>query len=114
MTAEYGIVANVVEIDKVLRRGAKVWLRRAWTGGGYERFVVVGAARGGRQIEKWTPIVRLDNFRVAWMPEHLRPLCSIIGDKAAMEELVALLPGVVARERAAHPGRRGIVEEIAS
>lgn len=103
---EYGIVANVVETDRVLRTGAKVWLLGGWNGGGFERVRVRGASRSGRPIEKISPIVRFDNFRVAWMPEHLRDdVTYFLGTREAMESAVTELQERAATERAAHPGR---------
>ena len=112
MSAEFGIAANVAETDKALRRGARVWIIRGWSGGGYERVVVRGLARGGLPIEKWVPITRLEKFRAAWLPEHLRQgdpakAVSLRGDKDDMDEMAQKLDGVATRERAAHPGRRG-------
>ena len=69
---EYGVVANVMEPDRVLRNGAKVWIMHGWGGGGWERLKVRGLSRGGRTVTKWVPIERLSNFRRAWMPENLR------------------------------------------
>lgn len=103
---EYGIVANVTETDKVLRKGAKVWIVGGWSGGGFERVTVRGAARNGRQIEKYAPITRFTNFRAAWMPDHLREQASILGEKVDMESRAQKLSDVAEALRVSHPGRR--------
>jgi hypothetical protein len=69
----YGIVANVIEdADKLFRDGAKVWIAGGTGGAGWERFEFFGKSIGGRDIRKWAPTSRFDNFRAAWIPEHLR------------------------------------------
>jgi hypothetical protein len=65
-----GVVGNVVE-ERLLRRGAKVWVTRAWTGGGLARLEVRGISKGGRIITKWVAKKALGNFRLATVPEHL-------------------------------------------
>ena len=106
-TGEYGIVANVVETDRLLRKGAKVWLLGGWSGGGFERVTIRGASRSGRQIEKYAPITRFENFRVAWMPEHLRDKATyFLGSRDDMDEWARHMASVADRERAAHPHRR--------
>lgn len=65
----FGIVANVLS-DRVLRTGAKVWIERC--NGDAECPVVRGISKSGRVVEKYTHYKRLTNFRVAWIPEHLR------------------------------------------
>jgi hypothetical protein len=107
MTPEFGIVANVVETDRLLRKGAKVWLLGGWSGGGFERVTVRGASRSGRPIEKYMAIVKLENFRPAWMPEHLRDKATyFLGTRDQMEQRIEGLVERVATEREAHPGRR--------
>lgn len=67
MTDAFGIVANVIS-DKVLRTRAKVWIV-------YVRWPcaqVVGLSRGGRWLEKYIHLKRLETFRAKWIPEHLR------------------------------------------
>jgi len=69
MSDTFGIVANVIS-DRVLRTGAKVWI-------GYPHWpcvVVRGLSKGGRTIAKFIHMKRLENFRAAWMPEHIRDL----------------------------------------
>lgn len=69
---EFGVVANVACVDRVLRTGAKVWVLDGWGGGGWERLKVRGLSRSGRKVTKWIPIQRLTKFRRAWMPDHER------------------------------------------
>lgn len=69
---EFGIVANVIEVDRVARTGAKSWLAGGTGGAGWQRFIWLTMARGGRHIEKWIPTHRMGNFRAAWVPEPLR------------------------------------------
>lgn len=67
-TRPYGIVANVINPDRCLRMGAKVWIIDGTGGQGWDTFVVRGLSRGGREIEKWTTTKRFGNFRAAWIP----------------------------------------------
>lgn len=69
---EFGIVANVIETDRLARTGAKAWLIGGTGGEGWHRFVWHVMTRGSRYIEKWMPTHRMGNFRAAWVPEHLR------------------------------------------
>jgi len=65
----FGIVANVIS-DRVLRTGAKVWIHR-WNGDA-EHPIVSGCSKSGRVIQKYTDFKRLENYRAAWIPEHMR------------------------------------------
>lgn len=67
--SKFGIVANVLS-DRVLRTGAKVWIK--YCNGDAEHPLVVGCSKSGRVIEKYTDFKRLTSFRAAWVPEHLR------------------------------------------
>lgn len=106
MTERYGIVANVCETDSCLRMGAKVWVVGGWSGGGFERVVVRGKSRGGRTIEKYLPIARLNNFRAAWVPEHSLKGNALISAKEDAVERAERFTATADGERAAHPGRR--------
>ena len=64
----YGVVANVIQ-DRVLRKGAKVYILRVH--GEAESVSVTGISSGGRKIEKHIPLKRLENFRAAWIPDHI-------------------------------------------
>jgi hypothetical protein len=72
MSDLWGVVANSVD-QRRFRRGAKVWLVSV-TGGGlcFGRARFYGLSPGGRSIECWEAFKRLENFRTAWVPEHLR------------------------------------------
>lgn len=48
--------------------GARAYLLRANPGGGSDRIVVLARSRGGRWVEKWEDIRRLDNFRAKTLP----------------------------------------------
>ena len=65
----YGIIANVIN-DSVLRTGAKVWIH--FCNGDAEYPNVSGLSRHGRRITKYISYKKLTNFRVAWIPEHMR------------------------------------------
>lgn len=69
---EYGIVANVSSSDSCLRMSSKAYLIGGAGGQGYERFEWFGRSRGGRLIVKWVTTKRFNNFRCAWIPEHVR------------------------------------------
>lgn len=84
----YGIVANVVS-DRILRTGAKVWLLDV--NGDAEHPEVMGLNKSGRMVTKFTNYKRLTNFRVAWIPEHLREhICWFMkGEREKMAEYAA-------------------------
>lgn len=104
---EYGIVANVIEPDRVLRKGAKVWLASGTGGEGWHRFEWIGRSRSGRIIEKWAPTFRFNNFRAAWIPEHLRTRVTYMrGTKPEMEIRAKELNEWADEQRALHPGRQ--------
>ncbi len=65
----FAIVANV-KADRVLRTGAKVWIMRC--NGDAECPVVLGLNKSGRAVVKYTHFKRLENYRAAWVPEHMR------------------------------------------
>ena len=65
----YGLIANVMS-DRVLRTGAKVWIR--YCNGDAACPLVTGLSKSGRRVQKYTHYKRLTNFRAAWIPEHLR------------------------------------------
>ena len=67
--AMYGLIANVMS-DRVLRTGAKVWIR--YCNGDAACPLVTGLSKSGRRVQKYTHYKRLTNFRAAWIPEHLR------------------------------------------
>lgn len=88
----WGVVANVVQPDKHLRLGAKVWLVQPY--GGSDRGSWMGISRGGRLIDKWVDHRRLGHFRAAWIPPALRADSPRIGalpfqSKAAAESQAA-------------------------
>lgn len=104
----YVIVANVREPDRVLRKGAKVWLTGGTGGEGWTRFKWHGLSHGGRRLEKWAPIYRFDTFRAKWMPEHIRALFPYVYFSGTREEMTARareLEIFAQAERARHPNR---------
>jgi hypothetical protein len=109
MEGEYGIVANVVETDRIFRNGAKAWIADGTGGEGWERFKWIAHSRGGRIIEKWAPTVRFAQFRAKWIPEHLRDrICYLRGTREEMETLAKQLCEDADRQRTEHPNRRGL------
>jgi hypothetical protein len=64
----YCIIANVKE-DKAFRNGAKVYLLNGRQSS--NSVEVHGISKGGRKINKYIPYKRLENFRAAWVPDHL-------------------------------------------
>lgn len=107
MQGEYGIVANVIEPDRQLRSGAKVWLAGGTGGEGWYRFRWIGLRHGGgRPIEKWAPTHRFGNFRAAWVPEHLREsVYWMRGTREEMEARATELNKFAESERIEHPNR---------
>ena len=70
----YGICGNVIAADKAFRLGAKVWVAQL-SGDIGRHGEFWGPSRGGRNITKWAPMNRVGNYRVAWLPPHLRRIC---------------------------------------
>jgi len=115
--SEYGIVANVAEVDRIFRLGAKAWLSGGTGGNGWDEFKWIATSRGGRIVEKWAPTWRFTNFRAAWIPEHLRErvYCQLLGmpgTRAAMEARAAELNAYADELRTKHPQRRAQQERL--
>ena len=71
----YGVIANfrIDSLNHCFRRGAKVWLIRLCGGeNAGDRAKFVGLSPGGRVIECYAAFKNLENFRSAWIPQHLR------------------------------------------
>jgi len=104
MSDEYGVVANAIETDRVFRCGAKAWLVNWFSGG--ERAIWIALSRGGRIVEKISPLHRFDKFRCAWIPENLRDrVVSPRGTKDEMKAKAAFWNERARQERDAHPNR---------
>lgn len=100
--SEYGIIANVLETDRIFRTGAKVWLLTVMNG----NFRWFGMSRGGRNIEKYAPITRFHNFRAAWVPVHMFDRVCWTASREDVEARAAQLNETADAERAVHPNRR--------
>lgn len=98
----YGIIANVLETDRVFRTGAKVWLLTTQNG----RSIWFGMSRGGRKVQKYAPVHRFHNFRAAWVPVHMLDRVCWRGSQADAVIRAAELNTYAEAERAAHPNRR--------
>lgn len=98
---EYGIAANVLEPDAILRLNAKVWLCDGTGGCGWERFIWIGLPiQGHRRIEKWVPTHRLQNFRPAWIPQALHSHINYIrGDRGLIKSVAAMMGRYAESER---------------
>lgn len=106
-TQEFGIVANVIEPDRQLRTGAKVWLANGTGGEGWHRFEWIGLRHKGPPIQKWAPTFRFGKFRAAWVPEHLRDKVTYMrGTREEMEARAAELNAFAESERQTHPQRQ--------
>ena len=76
----WGIVANNSVGEKNIagdhlngnKRGGQCWLVWSNNGNGMDRNNMLCRSRGGRWIEKWINVRRLDNVRVKWIPPELR------------------------------------------
>lgn len=65
------VACNFREATNVARKGARAYLVRPNPGGGDDRVVILVRSRGGRWVEKWEDIRRLENFRCKTLPpEH--------------------------------------------
>ena len=105
MPAEYGIVANVTETDRVFRKGVKAWMAYCYSGG--ERVKWIAMSRSGRVVEKVSPTSRFENFRCKWIPENLREhIIEERGDRAQMEGRAAFWNARAKEARGDHPNRR--------
>lgn len=90
--SEYGIVANVAAVDRQLRTGSRAWLVGGTGGEGFHRFQWLARTRSGRMVTVWKPTQRFDNFRCAWIPDHIRakhPYIYMEGTRPAMVERAA-------------------------
>ena len=70
--AEWGIKCNMKEGDSKIRTGALCWIANTNGGSGNESMRFLARSRGGRRIDIWMATKKLNNFRVSWVPEHLR------------------------------------------
>ncbi len=102
---DFGIVANVVEIDRVFRLGAKLTIIRLNPGGGNDRLFVSGMSRGGFYIEKYIPIWRLDKFRAKWLKPKLKMKTAVFSSKETMSAKAAELSIIADRFRKERPNR---------
>lgn len=104
---EYGVVANVLETDRLFRKGAKAWLVGGTGGEGWHRFKWIALTRSPRRAEKWAPTTRFHNFRAAWIPDHMQDrVWYFRGTREEIEELATKLNQFADREREQHPSRR--------
>ena len=121
MPDQFGIVANVIS-DRIMRTGAKVWIVTFRGDGCAVR--VNGLSKGGRRLQKYMHRKRLENFRAAWVPEHMRSesstesgICYTWPTKqeaqAIADELTAIWDGVRFFHRDGRMLRDGITESEA-
>lgn len=107
MDNEFGIVANVLEPDRVFRNGAKAWIAGGTGGEGWHRFEWIAHSRGGRVVRKWAPTMRFAKFRAKWIPEHLRSdVAYLRGSREDMQSIAAQLEKFAAEDRTKHVNRR--------
>ena len=106
MSGEYGIACNINDSDSCLRMGSLAWIG-GFNDGDWDRHRLVARTRGGRIVEKWVPTKRLTNFRVKWIPPHLKDRIWCYGTREEMEAkagcLKAYIDGTTASERAPLP-----------
>jgi hypothetical protein len=62
------VVANYTEGTSAVRVGAKAYISPVYPGALPDNVFLVVRSRGGRWIEKWERIKRLDNFRLKTIP----------------------------------------------
>lgn len=63
------IVCNYAEATNIARNGALVYVIPQFGGNMPERIRILARSRGGRWVEKWESIKRLENFRLKSIPE---------------------------------------------
>ena len=105
---EYGIAANVIEVDRVFRLGAKVIMQGH---GDDERFSWRGLSRSGKPITKFTPLHRLSYFRSKWLTEAQRKHVWYLGTREEMEKWAKELSDRAIELRRLHPNRRETVRD---
>lgn len=101
---EYGVVANMTEVDAVIRLGAKAWMVNWYSSGTRAEWIAL--SRGGRVVTKVSPVHRFENFRCAWIPEHLRKHIFICGDRPTMEKEASVWNERADEARKDHPNRK--------
>lgn len=62
------VQCNYAEPVSAVATGARAYLVRPNPGAGDDRIVILVRSRGGRWIEKWEGICRLENFRRKTLP----------------------------------------------
>lgn len=86
----------------VATAGARAYLTRGNPGGYHDRIMVLVRSRGGRWVEKWESIARLDGFRVKTIPpDHPRWTDARLWTGADPQGMAALLGAA----KAAHDGK---------
>jgi hypothetical protein len=101
---EYGIVANVIEVDRAFRLGGKAWMANYYSGG--ERASWIAMSRGGRVIAKDAAVMKFGKFRCKWIPEHLRAHIWDRGTREEMEKKAAFWNERAEQARKDHPNRK--------
>jgi hypothetical protein len=65
------IQCNFTEATKIAPAGARAYVVLVNYGNGHDRIVVLVRSHGGRWVEKWENLARLNDFRVKTLPpEH--------------------------------------------
>lgn len=86
------IACNYTEATKVASKGALCYVIGINRGNGSERIEILARSRGGRWIEKWESIKRLNNFRLKTLPQgHPRYNDERLWDYGAEKALSDLL-----------------------
>ena len=99
-TDMFGIIANV-KSDRALRTGAKVCILS--NGSSASSVYVMGISKFGRTIRKYVQYKRLENFRAAFIPEHLRKEVEIFStDKTTITKAANKLNSIWAGVRYFH------------
>lgn len=107
----WAVACNYREATKAARKGARALvIASSGAGMGYERVEVVARSRGGRLVQKWEDIRRLDNFRATCIPaghpardpQHRRAGLFLPGKMAADEHADALAK-LARRDRTERP-----------
>lgn len=73
MSDRHAVVCNYTESTKIASEGAKAYVSLMNKGNDHDRIMVLVRSHGGRLVQKWENVRRLDGFRLKTLPpEHPR------------------------------------------
>lgn len=85
----WGVVGNHRDGEKIIAKGAQCWIDYFNGGSGCDRNPMYLRSRSGRWIRKYVRADWIKDWRVKWIPVHLRPFVQCYTDKAEAEQEAA-------------------------